>query len=259
MKNRLKMSQSARAAILAAAFLIAARPGAPAQSTAAAIIGPPAPAAAETNSASMRFRVLDSVTAAPVPGVKVRVAWVRNSLVTDAAGSCSFAMPKPATNDFSYVITLTKDGYVSKTITWATSRLDKMEDIPAEYTSRMEKAATIGGVLKGPDGQPLAGAIIRFSGVNPASPADRERTLVAPNFHNERTDENGRWECNHVPAGFFQPGLPRRPAGFSPRHLRLRRFHRGRRRCGAPARRRFSGRQGGHVHGTWRDGVRACC
>ena len=80
--------------------------------------------------------------------------------------------------------------------------MDKVEDIPAEYTVKMEKAATIGGVLKGPDGQPLAGAIIRFSGVNPASPADRERTLVAPNFHNERTDDNGRWQCNHVPQDF---------------------------------------------------------
>jgi len=167
------------------------------------MIGPPAPAAAtDTNSASMRFRVLDSVTAAPVPGVKVQVKWVRNSLLTDAAGSCSFAMPKPTTNDFSYLITISKDGYVGKTITWAASRGDKIEDIPAEYTIKMEKGAGIGGVLKGPDGQPLANAIIRFSGINPASPADRERSIVAPNFIVKRTDDNGRWQCDQVPQDF---------------------------------------------------------
>ena len=193
-----KLSQSASAAFLAMAFLFAARHHVSAQT-------PPAPASAtaataQTNSPSMRFRVLDSVTAAPVPGVRVR-AWVRESLLTDATGSCSFALPKPATNEFSYVITISKDGYVAKTITWASSRMDKIEDIPAEYTARMEKAATIGGVLKSSDGQLLADAIIRFSGVNPASPADRERTLLAPT-RNPRTDENGRWQCDQVPPDF---------------------------------------------------------
>jgi peroxiredoxin len=201
MYAKLTLGQSARTAILAVASLCATHLCLPAQTPLVASVGPAA-ATAETNSASMRFRVLDSVTAAPVPGVKVKVAWVKNSLVTDAAGGCSFAMPKPPTNEFSYVITITKDGYVPKTITWATSRNDTFTDIPAEYTAKMEKGAVIGGLLKGPDGQPLAGAIIRFSGVNPASPSERERTLVAPNFHNERTDENGHWECNQTPQDF---------------------------------------------------------
>jgi peroxiredoxin len=203
MNIKLTLSKPARATIVAATFLCAALPGATAQAPPAPMIGPPAPAAAtDTNSASMRFRVLDSVTAAPVPGVKVQVKWVRNSLLTDAAGSCSFAMPKPTTNDFSYLITISKDGYVGKTITWAASRGDKIEDIPAEYTIKMEKGAGIGGVLKGPDGQPLANAIIRFSGINPASPADRERSIVAPNFIVKRTDDNGRWQCDQVPQDF---------------------------------------------------------
>jgi peroxiredoxin len=202
MNMKPNLSKSVRAAILAVAFLCAARPGASAQTPPAAPISPAAHA--ETNTASMRFRVVDSVTAAPVPEVKVRVAWVKNSLVTDAAGGCSFAMPKPAaqaTNDFSYVITLTKDGYVSKTITWATSRNDKIEDIPAEYTARLEKAATIGGVLKGPDGRPLAGAIIRLVGIIPANAADRERSIIAL-IKNPQTDEDGRWQCAQVPQDF---------------------------------------------------------
>jgi peroxiredoxin len=163
----------------------------------------------------MRFGVLDAVTAAPIPGVKVRATGIRNTLATDAAGGCSFAMPAPTTGDLDWVITISKDGYVSKTITWAKSRQDKLEDIPAQYTARMEPSATIGGVLKTADGRPLGGAIIRFSGVNPAGPSERERTLVGPNFHNERTDEDGRWRCNHIPQDFsnfvfrvVQPDFP---------------------------------------------------
>jgi len=203
MNIKLNPGGSARAAMLALILLCAARLGVAAQNLPDSAAGQPA---AVTNAApavtnNMRFRVLDAVTGAPVPGVKIR-AWVRGSFLTDATGACSLAVPRPSSEDFSYEITITKDGYVAKTITWAKSRDDRFEDIPAEYTAKMEKAATIGGVLKGPDGQPVAGAIIKFSGVNPASPAERERTLVAPNFHNERTDENGRWQCNHVPQDF---------------------------------------------------------
>ena len=141
------------------------------------------------------------MTAAPLPGVKVR-GWGKTSL-TDSNGSCSFARPKPPTNDFAYdFFIIPKDGYVDKSVTSATSRQDKFEDIPAEYTVKLDKAASIGGVLKDPEGQPLDGAVLRFSGVNPASQFDRERTLVAPNFRTERTDENGRWQCHHLPQDF---------------------------------------------------------
>ena len=149
----------------------------------------------------MRFLVVDSETAQPIPGVKVR-AWVGANLVTDGAGSCSFALPKPTTADFSYRITISKDGYVPKYITWAKSRHDTIEDIPAAYTAKMEKAATIGGVLKGQDGQPIPGAKIIFSGLDASSAVEREKTTVAPNFHVERTDADGKWQCNIVPQKF---------------------------------------------------------
>jgi peroxiredoxin/protocatechuate 3,4-dioxygenase beta subunit len=184
---------------LAASFLGAAQFHAAAQSSPT-----PADAAAPGTNAmpgTMHFRVLDSASAAPVPGVKVR-AWVRTGLTTDTNGDCSFALPKPTDGDFSYTITITKDGYVAKTINWNKARGDSVSDIPAEYTAKLEKAASIGGVLKSSDGQPLANAIIKFSGVNPAAADERERSLVAPNFHNERTDDNGQWQCAHIPQDF---------------------------------------------------------
>lgn len=184
---------------LAASFLGAAQFHATAQTPPAAA-DTPAPATNATPG-TMHFRVLDSATAAPVEGVKVR-AWVGRLLTTDSNGSCSFALPKPGDRDFDYTITITKDGYVARTINWNKNRGDSISDIPAEYSAKLEKAGSIGGVLKSSDGTPLANAIIKFSGVNPATPEERERTLVAPNFHNERTDDNGQWQCNHLPQDF---------------------------------------------------------
>ena len=149
----------------------------------------------------MRFRVLDAETSQPIAGVKVR-AWVATNLVTDDTGLCSFALPKPASGDFSYRITITKEGYVPKFITWAKSRQDKISDIPAEYTAKMDKAATIGGVIKDQDGQPVAGARILFSGMDSSGPLEREKTTLAPNYHAERADENGKWRCDLVPEIF---------------------------------------------------------
>ena len=157
--------------------------------------------ATEAPAKQMRFRVLDAQTSQPIPGVKVR-AWVGTNLVTDETGGCSIAMPRASSGNFSYRITITKDGYVAKYITWAKSRQDKFEDIPSEYAAKMEKAATIGGVLKSDDGQPLAGARILFSGQDASSATDRETTTMARNYHVETTDENGHWQFTQAPQHF---------------------------------------------------------
>ncbi len=152
----------------------------------------------------MHFRVVDAETGKPIEGVNVR-AWVRGNLVTDETGNCYFPMPVPKSStgsDFYYRINFAKDGYVAKYVSWSSAQKDKVADIPAEYTAKLEPAAAIGGVVKNEKGEPVAGARIVFSGVNPAAPSERERTTIAPSYHVERSDENGRWRCNHVPKDF---------------------------------------------------------
>jgi thiol-disulfide isomerase/thioredoxin len=185
--------------ILFAALCLLFAPASRAQSNPNSFV--PAAVPPATNAAQMRFTVVDTDSGQPIPGVKVR-AWVAANLTTDATGSCAFALPKPTTGDFSYRITITKDGYVSKYITWAKSRLDRVEDIPTNYTAKMDKAAAIGGILKTPDGQPVAGARIIFSGADSSGQLEREKTTVAPNFHTERTDVNGKWQCTILPQKF---------------------------------------------------------
>lgn len=194
-----KLTNLAGGATVALVLLLAGCLRASAQAQPEPAAGPAA--TSQTSGKQMLFRVVDAQTSQPVAGVKVR-AWVRGDLVTDQTGGCSIPLPRPTSENFSYRITITKDGYVAKYITWAKSRQDEIKDMPAEYTARMEKAATIGGTLKTEDGQPVAGARILFSGVDPSDPASREKTTIAPNYMVERSDENGRWQCARVPQHF---------------------------------------------------------
>jgi peroxiredoxin/5-hydroxyisourate hydrolase-like protein (transthyretin family) len=156
---------------------------------------------AQSRDGQMRLSVLDAQTGRPLAGVKVR-AWSGSGLVTDESGNCSFALPTAASARFFYRIALTRPGYVPKYITWSQSQNDTLQDIPAQYTSRMDKGVTIGGIVKNEKGEPIPDARVIFSGPSTATNGPRERTAVAPNYHSERTDADGRWQSSEVPPDF---------------------------------------------------------
>src|ERR1700677_4603429 len=101
----------------------------------------------QTNDGLMRLRVVDAQTGQPIAGVKVR-AWAGSGLVTDESGNCSFPLPRAGAARFFYRITLTQPSYVAKYITWSQGQNDKLEDIPSQYTARLDKGVAIGGVVK---------------------------------------------------------------------------------------------------------------
>ncbi|HEX4122366.1 MAG TPA: carboxypeptidase regulatory-like domain-containing protein [Verrucomicrobiae bacterium] len=158
-------------------------------------------ASAQAKDGQMHLRVMDAETGQPLAGVKVR-AWAGAGLTTDAAGMCAFPMPETGAGRFRYRIALAKAGYVGKYITWSDAQKDKIEDIPTEYTAKMERGVTIGGVVKNEKGEPVPGARVIFSGPVTATADGRERTSIAPNYHAERTDDQGRWQNTEVPKDF---------------------------------------------------------
>jgi peroxiredoxin len=158
-------------------------------------------ALAQTREGVMRLSVADAKTGLPLAGVKVR-AWSGSGLVTDESGSCSFPLPTGGSARFYYRIALTKSGYVPKYVTWSQAQGDKIEDIPAQYTARMDKGVTIGGIVKNENGEPVPGARIIFSGPSAATNGLRERNAIAPNYQSERTDADGRWQNSEVPEDF---------------------------------------------------------
>jgi thiol-disulfide isomerase/thioredoxin/protocatechuate 3,4-dioxygenase beta subunit len=152
---------------------------------------------AQTNAPSMRLQVVDAEIGQPVPDVKVR-AWVRAN-PTDQSGVCSIPLPKPGSENFSYRITLSKDGYVGQIISWSKSQQDKVEDMPANFTAKLEKGVSIGGIVKNENEEPVPGARVILSGPPPGDIGERVRSVVAPNYHAERTDAEGHWHFDEAP------------------------------------------------------------
>ncbi len=158
-------------------------------------------ALAQSKDGQMRLSVVDGQTEQPLAGVKVR-AWAGSGLVTDESGNCSFPLPLPGAGRFFYRIALTRPGYVPEYITWSQSQNDSIQDIPPQFTARMDRGVTIGGIVKNENGEPISGARVIFSGLQPANASQRERTAIAPNYHSERTDAEGRWQNSEVPKDF---------------------------------------------------------
>jgi len=155
---------------------------------------------AQTNAGrEMDFRVVDESNQ-PIAGVRVR-SWARGQTETDAQGKCALPLPEPKPGAFRYRITISKTGCVPKFITWSTAQNDTIEDMPTNYLARMSPAVGIGGIVKNQKGEAVAGAKVIFSGPPPAG-VDREKSFVAPSFHSERTDDEGRWTNSEVPADF---------------------------------------------------------
>ncbi len=145
----------------------------------------------------MVFCVIDAGTGKALPGVQVR-SWAGTN-VTDAAGACHLTMPEPRSpHDFFFRITTSKDGYVSKHVSWSKWQRDDIADIPTRYTARMDRAVETGGTVEDESGHGIPHAKIIFSGPSPAGISEREQTTVMSHFHVEWTDDKGRWRCSHV-------------------------------------------------------------
>jgi peroxiredoxin len=153
-------------------------------------------ATAQSNVPALRLQVLDADTAQPVPNVQVR-AWVR-ATPTDSSGVSLIPLPKPGSARFSYKITLAGEGYVGQSIEWSSALHDKVEDMPASFTAKLEKAVAIGGIVRNDKGEPVPGARVILSGP-PQDPAQRVRSVVILNYHSERTDADGRWHFGQAP------------------------------------------------------------
>ena len=162
------------------------------------LLTPSAPA--QSNAPQMHLHVVDAETGQPVPEVKVR-AWV-HAEPTDSTGVSLIPLPKPGSESFSYRLTLSKDGYVGQYVTWSKAQHDKVEDMPTNFVAKLEKGVAIGGIVKNDAGEPVPGARIILSGPPPSDVGERVRSVVAPNYHAERTDEEGKWHFDEAPKDF---------------------------------------------------------
>lgn len=162
-----------------------------------------APQMSQPDSDTNRFLslvVLDASTLAPIPEASVQVLRDGDTPVTtDDRGRAFVRRPNPSRADFLFRIEVSRHGYVPKYVSWSKWQKDNIEDIPSEYTARLERAVTIGGIVVDESAMPISNVKLVFNGPSPAGVDDRERPTIMGNYHKEFTDEMGRWSCSHVP------------------------------------------------------------
>jgi protocatechuate 3,4-dioxygenase beta subunit len=152
----------------------------------------------------MKFTAVDAESGKPVPGVKIRVSGSETGgsfrapeTVTDSKGECVVQHPGETTT--SMAVSTFGDGVPEKTIRWQMSRTG--EPIPAEYTFRVTKAVTMGGLVQDETGQPVGGAKLSLGQFTTSADANAMER-VALGLTTPTTDEKGRWEFRSLPANF---------------------------------------------------------
>jgi hypothetical protein len=146
---------------------------------------------------TMIMHVQDS-DGSPLAGASAKVDGPNFStdVTTGADGLAMISLPPVLPKYLSAHVR--KDGFVPKLITW---NLDQPSfSLPSDFTLKMEKAQSIGGVVRNDDGQPVEGAkvvlIIRGSSMGG----------VAQEVFNDiwerrvATDKDGKWHFDESPA-----------------------------------------------------------
>jgi len=139
------------------------------------------------------FLVINKQTKEPIAGIEldIRINRKESKDVTDKYGQCRIEFGKEQPDYIS--ITASKEGFVPIRATWrpAEARIQ----IPDEYTLALEPGTSIGGIIQDEDGKPIEGVNLYL-----LVPGGGEIERVSIWEHEERTDANGRWRCDIMPA-----------------------------------------------------------
>lgn len=142
--------------------------------------------------------LLDAERGQPMPNVAVDYrCWTgtdldRRTLHGTREGLCEVRFPRGTATHLQ--LTTRCEGFADTRLEW---RPDRGEQIPFEYTLRLERAVPIGGMVVDPDGQPVAGAKVSFGHLE--DPAlERRPESHAFGWLQVETDSEGRWQVNRI-------------------------------------------------------------
>jgi uncharacterized GH25 family protein len=149
---------------------------------------------------TVTITVMDSLNGQRLAGATVQLVTVgarphvMRSWVTDGTGTQKLELPTPTPKELK--LWAIADGYVpSETLV----QRDVSAVFPQIFNIRLAKAVTVGGIVLDESGKPLTGVQVRAE----LRESKTSNASVAPetqdSFHYEKTDDNGRWSCSHVP------------------------------------------------------------
>ncbi|MEJ2703132.1 MAG: carboxypeptidase-like regulatory domain-containing protein [Sedimentisphaerales bacterium] len=166
--------------------------------TVVAGLAPLTEAGDETATPAQAERALDLVvinkeTKEPIPGVElsIRIVRQRRKDKTDKDGRCKIVLGE---KEPQYLrIEVAKEGFVPMRLAW--SQGIGRPKIPSQYTLALERGTSIGGIVQDEQGKPIEGVSVYLL---VASGDEVERVAIWD--HAEKTDADGHWRCDIVPA-----------------------------------------------------------
>jgi protocatechuate 3,4-dioxygenase beta subunit len=148
---------------------------------------------ASASNSILEFQVVGRQNKEPIAGVelKIRIDSQTREDVTNEQGRCRIEYA-PKLNYLS--VRASKQGLTPMQVAWRMA--ESPTKIPGEYTLAMEPGTIIGGIIRDEDGKPIEGATVSL--LVPSDNGGIERVSIWD--HPEKTDAEGRWRCDFMPA-----------------------------------------------------------
>jgi hypothetical protein len=170
----------------------------------------------------MTIKVVDAETGAPVAGVWVSLPNFSNGYrayttnVTSADGTALFRLPPLDPERAQFNLRANHPDYAERGVTWTSAEGKVKGVLPGEYTVKLERGHTVGGLVVDERGKPVAGVRVEVFGsgyrgysvgttynnklpVRTASPVSQEFSVISLGTNAPVTDKQGRWSVSHFP------------------------------------------------------------
>ncbi len=145
----------------------------------------------------LEVHLVDASDDTPVAGAQIRAETGETSLTvaSDSQGAAVIELPEKPRH---LALHVQHDGYVPKLVVW--DLRETRLPWPERYTLAMERAQTIGGIVRDPRGQPVSGATVLVT-ILAGSPHGVQPRVRNDIFESPAvTDAEGRWRFTQAPA-----------------------------------------------------------
>ncbi|HEX5223135.1 MAG TPA: sigma-70 family RNA polymerase sigma factor [Verrucomicrobiae bacterium] len=151
-----------------------------------------------TESGLLRLKIVTADSGQPIPSVPIDYRrwdadkFTGRKLQSTRFGDCEVSFPRETTTELE--LTTRVEGFADTRLRW---RKDRGDEVPVEYTLRLDRATPIGGTVVDADGNAVAGAKVGFN-------HDDDPALIKePESHEfgwieVATDNNGQWRINRM-------------------------------------------------------------
>ncbi|MFC1793057.1 carboxypeptidase regulatory-like domain-containing protein [Planctomycetota bacterium] len=139
------------------------------------------------------LQVINKAAREPISDAEldIRIMSEHRKDKTDNEGRCRIVLGEKTPE---YVrVEVRKDGFVPIRLSWRQTASHPV--MPDQYTLALEQGTSIGGIIQDEQGDPIEGASVYL-----LVPGGGEIERVAISNHVEKTDADGRWQCDIVPS-----------------------------------------------------------